>query len=136
MAKQPTYDPAQIRSILIECFQSPPFLTNAETCKRYGLTLYRLQKHRKAMGHQRRSFEELVLTALHMSSRRHRPDGDSVDNLNGVLDYINHATYRPETILVALDSLVKTGFVVRTGDTWRPVKTRADLFLYVPPGND
>ena len=129
MSKQPTYVPSQIRSILIECFQSPPFLTNAETCKRYGLSLYRLQKHRKAMGHQRRSFEELVLTALHMG-------GDSIDRLNGVLDCINHATYKPETILAALDSLVKSGFVVRTGDTWRPVKTRADLFLYVPPGND
>jgi hypothetical protein len=122
------YDLAQIRSILLECFQSPPFLTNAETCKRYGLTLYRLQKHRKAMGHQRRSFEELVLTALHMG-------GDSGDNLGGVLDYIN-VLHKPETILAALDSLVKSGFVVRTGDTWRPVKTRADLFLYVPPGND
>ena len=102
----------QIERILLEKYF---FFTIKETCEKWGITPYRLNKWNKE-SHRRWEIEDAIIAGIH------RGGWVEPAELIGWLDYRNHHIYSVEEITAMFEKLEARGEMKRDGDRWTYVQ--------------
>ncbi|MGC4120796.1 MAG: hypothetical protein QM765_40715 [Myxococcales bacterium] len=103
MARGPPVDEQTLRRALK--FLALPHGRVKEACQRYGVTESALRRAKKELGPVRLTLEDLVLAGLDVE----KPLG--LKDLQGYLDWLDHAVYPEAEILSVLTRLTERGLV-------------------------